>query len=467
MSKILDWLLGEAHNKQHPAPVRDWRHAELESLRQSSSAGDLANWLRHDDGRLREAALARTAEAGMAELYPAVMERLNDWAPQVRQAARSALVTMLALMSESQVLAALGLLERLFLATREDHTQWIEQFEAAALEKIGPQAVLKAITGQQIRTARACFRIARQHRLAPLDTLVKQTLQYAHDIRIAIAAFDLIAEAEQSVQSSLFEAALANKFGAVRTRALRALLAASDQSRARPVAMAALADPYSAARGAAIWHLQQMGVETDRYYLEQLATGALPAKKIRLCLSALCGHGNHGQLAVIKSYLNSPWSSVQVSALLAWARLDKSARDDIVVVALQSEATAPRKIALLMTEKYGACIDTATAVTMSLDKADSGLALAFAQRDPWIWLATIINLWSQAAPAAPLRCTLIEELGKWTARSRHLYQKPASNMQALLTSSASAMALEEMLAGSSSRRQIIMDMLARICGSQP
>lgn len=431
-------------------------------MRQSRSAGDLANWLRHYDGRLREAALVRTAETGMAELYPAVMERLNDWAPQVRRAARSALVALLPLMSESQVLEALGLIDRLFLATREDHSQWIEQFEAAALEKIGPQAILQAMAGQQIRTARACFRIARQHRLAPLETLLKQTLRYANDIRIAIAAFDLITQAEPSMQSGLLEAALANKFGTVRTRALRALLSASDQSQTRLVAMAALLDPYSAARGAAIWHLQQMGVETDRYYLEQLATGALPPKKIRLCLNALCGQGNHEQLAVIKSYLNSPYSSVQISALLAWARLDKSARDDIAVVALQSDAIGPRKIALLMTEKYGACIDTAAAVEMALDKADIGLALAFAQRDSWIWLATMISLWHQTAPTAPLRCTLIEELGKLTAQAQHFYQKPASDMKALLTSSATTSALDEMLAGSMSRRQTVVDMLARI-----
>jgi len=462
MRKILDWLLGEGQNKQDASPLRDWRRAKLESLRQSSSADDLANWLQHYDGRLREAALVRTAEIGMTDLYPAVMERLNDWVPQVRRAARSALFAMLPLMSESQVLEALGLIDRLFLATREDHSQWIEQFEAAALEKIGPQAILKAMTGRQVRIARACFRIARQHRLAPLEALVKQTLRYANDIRTAIAAFNLIIQVEQSIQSSLFDAALSNKFGAVRTRALRALLAASDQSRTHPVAMAALLDPYSAARGAAIWHLQQMGVETDRYYLEQLATGALPPRKIRLCLSALSGQGNLEQLAVIKSYLNSPWSSVQVSALLAWARLDKSARDDIVVVALQSEAAAPRKIARLMTEKAGAYIDTAAAVEMALNKADVGLALAFAQRDPWIWLATIIKLWSQAAPAASVRYTLLEEFGKWTARSHHIYQKPASEMKARLTSSASATALDEMIAGSSSTRQIIVDVLTRI-----
>lgn len=71
LEKIKSWF-----TQTHPAP--DARRAVGDAL-----SADMC----HYSGYVRQAALDRAAELRSLDLLPAIVDRLNDWVPQVRQRA--------------------------------------------------------------------------------------------------------------------------------------------------------------------------------------------------------------------------------------------------------------------------------------------------------------------------------------------------------------------------------------------
>jgi hypothetical protein len=67
----------------------------LARFQQFSTAAHLAQGLVEYSGYDREAALARCVELRSWDNLPGMVERLNDWVPQVRKAAQVALTTLL------------------------------------------------------------------------------------------------------------------------------------------------------------------------------------------------------------------------------------------------------------------------------------------------------------------------------------------------------------------------------------
>ena len=67
----------------------------IQAAATASSLSDLALHAAHSSGYVREAAARRCAERGEPDLLPVVTERLNDWVPEIRNAARQALSTLL------------------------------------------------------------------------------------------------------------------------------------------------------------------------------------------------------------------------------------------------------------------------------------------------------------------------------------------------------------------------------------
>ena len=438
----------------------EWRKSELEKLGESSVVNELPYWIEHYDGYVREAALTRAVDLRSPELYLAIVGRLNDWVPQVRRSARRALLSVLPSVSNDEALDSLPLVDRLLVATREDHSQFMEQFEAALLEKVGTAPIIDALQSERLALARSCFRVVCKYQLLPLVDLIERTIGSTKDIRTSLAALKLADQLDLRFCIELNKFALRSKFGAVRTVALRMLIGV-DESNAIEMAYGALLDPQSSVRSAAIWHLGQCGIDVKSFYVQRLQHGALSVRDLRICLAALAVCGSVDEVGIIKSYLHDARPRIQAGALLACARLDKGARDEIVKIALNADVPRVRKMSVSFIDDFGSYIETQAAVDIALSKADHRLALVMARREPWVWLMTIVAEWTSVQQDSSLRAMLIDELKAWVDRATHVYQGPSTRMREPLASPSTRNILKEMLSKDPGRQRIMEHTLSQ------
>lgn len=433
MAKIIRTLFG----LRQPAPATEFTAgfaagfaAEFAAIRQSSAIPVLTAYLAHYDGYLREAALVRATELASPELLPAVTARLNDWVPQVRRAAKNAILTIAPALPAAALLALLPAIQQLRNARREDHGAWVRQFEGRVLDTIGPAAVIDGIHDQAIRIARACFELALAHSLLPADTLARQGL-LSPDIRIAMKAVDLVRNLPGTVQQALYLQALGASFGAVRTTAMRALLADSSGEH-EALARAHLFDAQSSVRSTASNYLQRRGIDTDALYVDALLTPGTGSDRIRICLLALGASGKAEHARHMEAYATSPAPWVQMAALMGWVRLAPTEKDRIAVLALQSPIPRVRKLSLILIRDYGAYVPVETALAMAAAHQDYGLMLRLSRQEPWLWIDTIARIACASPASDELRALLAQDLVAWIASSGSIYAAPEPKQVELL-----------------------------------
>lgn len=412
MSKLLSFLFGS-----RPQTVTGIR----EDLK-TASISQLVDWSRHYDGFIREGVLVRAVELRSPELLDAILERLNDWVPQVRQAARTALLTLVPLLPPSAILKTLPAIDRLRLAKRENHAAWIDNYHATVIDALGAGAlVTQAVMGTG-EVARSCFDVVKTHSLLKADRFAERVLENGTDFGTSLAAWRLGSTLEANERRNLAEIGLRSPFGAVRTVALRELVtSASEQADA--LAEQALLDPQSSVREVAMWHLKQKGYPVAQFYVDSLTQGVLAMRKTRICLASLAACGTRDHAAIIKRFTDILHARTQATAVVSWIRLAPDARDEILRFALLSQYSRVRKLALVLMNDFGAYIDLEEALTLAEQRSDHTLALSLARREPWTWITTILKV-ANSPVESPNKEHLIRELQNWLAASANIYTKP-------------------------------------------
>lgn len=221
-------------NEHDPAPsvvTGDRTHELVARITHSEAINLIHAGLGDYSGYVREAAVRRAAELGMTTLLPGVAERLNDWVTQVRDAARTAVLALLDKLDPgANIDLALQLLvqvQHLREARRADHADWVAEFEAHFVERLGGQRIVAAIGSAQSRVALACFTLALHHSLASPADLCRRAMSNKHHFALvqkAIARVRVLPELDRAI---LYRQALESRVGMARAEALRGLLAAA------------------------------------------------------------------------------------------------------------------------------------------------------------------------------------------------------------------------------------------------
>lgn len=433
MSKLLSFLFGS--RPQTMTGIRE----ELKT----ASIPQLTDWSRHYDGFMREAVLIRAVELRSPELLDAVLERLNDWVPEVRQAARTALLTLVPLLPPSAILKTLPAIDRLRLAKRENHVAWIDKYHSTVIDTLGADTlVAEAVTGTG-EIARICFDIVKVHSLLEADQLAQRVLDNESDFGTSLAAWRLANRLEENERRTLAEIGVASPFGAVRTAALRELLSAAGEQ-ADALAEQALFDPQSSVRQVAMWYLKQRCYPVAQFYVDSLAQEFLPTRRTRICLASLAACGTREHVAVIKRFANMPHARTQAAAIMSWVRLAPDARDEILRFALLSQFPRVRKLAIVLMDDFGAYIDLGEALTLADERSDHILALSLAHREPWTWITTILKK-ANSPVESSLKEHLVRELQRWLVASSDIYTKPTDAQARDLTSPDTPRVLKELV----------------------
>lgn len=417
----------------------------MKSAAASVTAGELANYATDYSGYVREAALARCVELARPDLLPIVVGRLNDWVPQVRHAARSALMTLLPVVPVPQLLATLPSVLRLLDAGRADHTEWVERYEQTLTQHTSVQDLIDAAQGDDIHIARACFHILKKYRLLEPRSLIHLFLECRNDIVVALQGIQLAAEIPDGERLVQYRLAMHSHFGAVRTIALRSLLSANDNSTNMETAIDALFDSQSSVRSLAIEYLRSRHFDLQAYYRNKIQERDQSKTLVRIGLAALASLGSADDVVFIQAFVTAEQPVVRLAALSSWLKLDSKAKDLIASEALKDKSARVRKFALQVVRKHGAYIPFDHVRANLEETKGHRLLLAFAEGNKWNWLESIAKLAMQSTTTDGLKDYLVDDLKRWIRSAGRRYETPTTEQIAFLSSAATLSVFADLL----------------------
>lgn len=136
----------------------------------------------HPNGYVREEVVERLARSREGWELPYLLVRLNDWVPQVRQRARTAVLDRVRDKYASEFARSFSLLTRLALARRTDSSDVLERVSRLLLTASGRSAMLTVIRQGTRTTARAAVRFLIDHAADDLAPVIDAGL--AHEDQV-------------------------------------------------------------------------------------------------------------------------------------------------------------------------------------------------------------------------------------------------------------------------------------------
>lgn len=151
----MDWLFGWLFPRRVPPP-----HWDAALLRSAPSLSMI--FMFHCDGHIREKALDMiSGEVRSPYYFSAIARRLNDWVPQVRQAAERCAQRVFSMTDPAVVAAAAGYL----LTTKGDWGRWNNRLEALLDDAIAREDVAAALAASLISQSRGPAAVLLRHAL--------------------------------------------------------------------------------------------------------------------------------------------------------------------------------------------------------------------------------------------------------------------------------------------------------------
>jgi hypothetical protein len=429
-----------------PAPPSYVRHIAdiIAEVRQQNDANALAADMDHYDGYVREAALERAHALRTPALLPAIVERLNDWVPQVRARAQALVLDWLPSLDAEAALRLLGAVQHLRDARRSDHASWLGKVERIVVACVGASRIVEGVANPDIAVARTCFRLLEEHGLADPATRVRVGLAHGTDIVLVRKAAEALVLLDSRERAAMGRLALRSHFGIVRAIALRRLLA-DEVAGAEALAIDMLADPHGWVRLVASTFLERRGIDSASLYAARLTAPGSSNTVLRACLMGLAETGKRAHLDLVRRMTSHHSARVRVNAFAAWLHLAPEEKDDIARRVLADGAHRVRNLVMSMHRKHGAFVPVDDALALLRERGDVELMLRYAEHEPWRWLQLILELEPAWREDAGLRGHLRDQLIRWidnahmsstraTPAQRALFAEPAaqSTLRALL-----------------------------------
>jgi hypothetical protein len=425
-------------------PVKAREKAEAERECQTwQDLNRLAFGLEHYSGYYRQAAVERCAELRLSGTLPLVALRLNDWVPQVRRAAASAVMAMLDDAARSDQLAALAIVARLRNAGRTDHSEWIAQFERQFLSSVGEQALWDGLLKGSRDQSRICFDLLLKLANAPTSILGFGASSKA-DIVLAMRSVELAVRLPDPERLSVLRSAMSSHFGSVRRAALQHLLA---QGEAADFLSISLLDKHATVRSLAMSCLRAQQFDLKAFYRSKLQSPCVRPAEVKVVLLSLAALGSIEDLPTIKTFTTATLAGVRSVAYSSWFRLAPGDKDRLMMRAYADVAPSVRRFGRTLLERHGAYAPFPDFCKI-LGPGEELLQLMFTVHShKWNWLEAIALVAREIPPTSPLTAALSGELRNWIRNAQWARHRPIGNQAAELSSPATILALEQLIEG--------------------
>ncbi|MFJ2711038.1 HEAT repeat domain-containing protein [Pseudomonas sp. NPDC087346] len=250
MNTVREWL---QRLKGKPVTVSSreqyrWNEA-LELLGHVESDSSWVELSSHCNGFIREAAVRELCSHSSPEALVALIQRLNDWVPQVRDLAANGLQSYLSPSHAMSLLAALEPLIALAGQRRVDHSPTLKTARTLLQSSEMRDTVYANFLARQGKTARYLFELLIENQTAS-DMLLSSALAH-RELTVRLMAVSACQALPTARAMPLLLEALSRPGAKVRVRVLHALLPMLDDP--TPVLRNALLDASPAIRNLARW----------------------------------------------------------------------------------------------------------------------------------------------------------------------------------------------------------------------
>lgn len=373
----------------------------LEAAANADGADDLVMYMSHWNGYVREAATKRAGQRIEPRTLEAIVERLNDWVPQVRAAARAAIADFVHADRFEDVLQAWPAIRRLRGRSREDHNELVDILETWLAGHPRRPRLVDLVRGSDPVFVRALFALELRSPSRDLPALIDWGLKCG-DIVTSKLACDLVRSLDDPQRLEFALRLLRARRGYLRLAGLN-YLNEIDADNARGAARKLLLSAYAPLRQRSE---QLSGIGHEE--LADVARGALvdaaaPVGR-RIVAATLCGKKEFASCkAQLAALLDRSNAALYAASLLALFRLAPDAYEGRVKDALTERDPRIVRAALqAVAESYGSlepgnwCVLIQALSSRSL----ASMALRVAQgKNKWDWLAVALELTARDAVA--------------------------------------------------------------------
>jgi hypothetical protein len=275
MNTTQDWLARLAQKQGQPSTYEDYRRNEaLEILTRLGNTGTWADVSNDYNGFVREVAVRELCRQPSAEALLVLIERLNDWVPQVRDLAAAGLQHYLSPAHTQAWLSALEPLMALAAQRRVDHSQTLSTVRALLQSAECRDEVYADFLHRQGKTARYLFTLLLENPENP-ETLLRSALAH-RELTVRLMAVPASAMLPAAQRLPLLLEAMSHPGAKIRALVLYELLPLVADP--KPVLREALLDVSPAVRNLALWAAPRNDVDAHTVLAERLSQ-PLPTSK--------------------------------------------------------------------------------------------------------------------------------------------------------------------------------------------
>jgi hypothetical protein len=425
-------------NQSRDWPAFEAGRAQLLKALSAADATDpevelrLLELARSGDGYLREAAVRQLGKGSSAAAWQVLIERRNDWVPQVRQAALSSAEAFLRADRLPVVLASLGATLRLSGKSRMDHSGFIERV-GAFVDQPENRSVVLAFYPKS-RGPAASFLLSRLLRWEGEVVADVVRLSTWHKDLIVRSRFLGACLVQGAVGQEALRALLDDPYPGNRQKAFLALwqgdLSSAERASLLPKA---LLDPSGSVRDVALWAARQSGFDLAGFVVAQGKGESLNPRAYLGWLHLLGVLGKDNNLPLIQAAFADARPKVRQAALLAWVAVSRDTADEPIVQAMLDDSPKVAKLAGQLLRKGKVALSGCQLqwIGEQLEKrGDFGRLLVFSQRLPyWERLVHLLELLPRCVEVE-VRAQIVGELVAWLPRQRYgLASLPAEQQE--------------------------------------
>lgn len=395
-------------------------------------AGVLGVFSSHRNGYMREAAVRELAADRRDGGLPFLLIRVNDWVPEVRAAAKQAVLDRLQTEYAREFVRYLPLVFRLKEVGRSDSREIIAPVLALLGRPECRDMLREGLTDSDRQVRRATFR-----------TLLSEAEGARQAIRLGLESKDILIrhiaarEARARLEGPDLEATLSrmlrDRFMPVRREALygffeRLPQAAIDRLRT------SLFDPRASVRETARFFLQKRG-ENDAAtrYRNQVCRGE--SSDLAIAIAGLGETGVAADAVRLERFLDHPAAAVRKASVRALSRLDAGRYSEQFLAALTDPASGVVKMAreILRRQLFGIAPRQLESIYHSTTQPHSRRAVLSLIAELNWWDGAALLLAAAESPDQNLRQRAMDYLRRWRANGRRSTFRPAPEQVARLT----------------------------------
>jgi hypothetical protein len=317
---------------------------DLDTACRASVIAELEPLLSNRSGYVREAAVHRAAELLLPTALPLLIPRVNDWVPQVREAAIKAVEAYLLADQFDALLNALPFIYRLKDCGREDHADFIKKIEKFIVEHRRAYEIPKNLTKYKSVHARSLFNLSWEYDLATRPDLIRIGLTL-HDTLTVRRSCRAIEQIPASEQVAFGKRLLNRKSGWLRFEGLK-VIAKHTPSDAKQAALACLLAEYAPLRELAVKLSERSPDELSLLRQETLHNTTTSNDSIRTAIK-LCGTlKDRNCIDLLEGFLEHRYPTFRGYALLALCRISPGVYNKKILAFLCDEASVVSRCAV-------------------------------------------------------------------------------------------------------------------------